>query len=146
MNSLQPQRKNGLENAARIFQANKINPEGSRSIRDLAGSAEEEMNNAEKVSSIMGRKRFEFLIELSDPFFCYLAILFKQPITTTTSCCYDFYCRFRNVADVALLYAGSTRGSLDQISLVLFPLSFVLFTIIYWTLYLNESRKRTEAL
>lgn len=60
MNSVQPQRKNGLENAARIFQANKVNPEGSRSIRDLAGSAEESMNNAEKVSSIMGRKRFEF--------------------------------------------------------------------------------------
>lgn len=49
--------------------------------------------------------------------------------------------RFRNVADVALLYAGSTRGKLDQISLILFPVSFLLFTIIYWVLYLNESRK-----
>lgn len=56
------------------------------------------------------------------------------------------YYRFRNVADVALLYAGSTRGRLDQISLVFFPLSFVLFTIIYWALYLNESKKRTDAL
>ena len=52
---------------------------------------------------------------------------------------------FRNVADVALLYAGSQRGKLDQISLVFFPLSFLLFTIIYWVLYLNESRKKLSS-
>lgn len=66
MNSIQTQRKNnGLENAAvRMFQTNRINPESSRGIRDLA-AAEESMNNAEKVSSIMGRKRFDnILIEL----------------------------------------------------------------------------------
>lgn len=59
MTSIQPQRKNGLENAARMFQANKINPESSRSVRDLASSTAESLNTAEKVSSIMGRKRFE---------------------------------------------------------------------------------------
>lgn len=53
-----------------------------------------------------------------------------------------FFFRFRNAAEHALLYAGSQRGKLDQISLVLFPLSFLLFTTVYWILYLSESRKR----
>lgn len=50
--------------------------------------------------------------------------------------------KFRNAAEYALLYAGSHRGKLDQISLVVFPLSFLVFTIVYWSLYLSESRKR----
>ena len=57
MVTVQPQKKNGLENAGRMFQANKINPEHNRSFRDLATSTAESMNTAEKVSSIMGRKR-----------------------------------------------------------------------------------------
>lgn len=55
---------------------------------------------------------------------------------------FTIFFSFRNVADVALLYAGSTRGKLDQISLILFPVSFLLFTIVYWALYLHESRKK----
>ncbi|XP_063697831.1 glycine receptor subunit alpha-4-like [Culicoides brevitarsis] len=51
--------------------------------------------------------------------------------------------RFKNVADVALLYAGSQRGRLDQISLILFPISFLMFTTIYWAYYLTEARKRS---
>lgn len=55
MNTLQPQRKNGLDNA-RLFQAaNQINVD--RAHRDLAASTAESMDTAEKVSSIMGRKR-----------------------------------------------------------------------------------------
>ena len=55
MSTLQPQRKNGLENA-RFFQAaNQINVD--RTPRDLASSTAESLNTAEKVSSIMGRKR-----------------------------------------------------------------------------------------
>lgn len=50
--------------------------------------------------------------------------------------------RFRNAAEYALLYAGSQKGKLDQISLVLFPVSFLAFSAIYWILYLSESRKR----
>uniref|UniRef100_A0A1B0ETA9 Putative ligand-gated ion channel n=1 Tax=Lutzomyia longipalpis TaxID=7200 RepID=A0A1B0ETA9_LUTLO len=50
--------------------------------------------------------------------------------------------KFRNVAEYALLYAGSQRGRLDQISLILFPLSFLLFATIYWVLHLSESRKK----
>ncbi|XP_055532254.1 glycine receptor subunit alpha-2-like isoform X1 [Wyeomyia smithii] len=49
---------------------------------------------------------------------------------------------FRNVADVALLYAGSQRGRLDQISLIIFPLSFLIFTITYWTMYISESNRK----
>ncbi|XP_038121956.1 glycine receptor subunit alpha-4 isoform X1 [Culex quinquefasciatus] len=49
---------------------------------------------------------------------------------------------FRNVADVALMYAGSQRGRLDQISLIIFPLSFLIFTIAYWTMYISESNRK----
>ena len=55
--AIMQQPKNGLENATRMFQANKINPEEGRSIRCLASSATDNINNADKVSSIMGRKR-----------------------------------------------------------------------------------------
>lgn len=59
MSTLQQQRKNGLENAARMFQtANQISVD-HRTPRDLASSTAESLNTAEKVSSIMGRKRFE---------------------------------------------------------------------------------------
>lgn len=58
MSTLQPQRKNGLENATRMFQtANQITVDQNRSPRDLAASTAESLNTAEKVSSIMGRKR-----------------------------------------------------------------------------------------
>ena len=55
----QPQRKNGMENATRsMFQTvNQITVEQNRSPRDLAASTAESLNTAEKVSSIMGRKR-----------------------------------------------------------------------------------------
>lgn len=49
--------------------------------------------------------------------------------------------RFRNVAENAILYVGSQHGKLDQISLILFPLSFLLFATIYWIIYLNESNR-----
>lgn len=57
MTTVQPQRKNGLENAAKMFQGSKVNPGEHRSIRDLASSTTESLNTADKVSSIMGRKR-----------------------------------------------------------------------------------------
>lgn len=58
MSTMQPQRKNGLENATRMFQtANQITIDQGRVSRDLASSTAESLNTAEKVSSIMGRKR-----------------------------------------------------------------------------------------
>lgn len=53
-----------------------------------------------------------------------------------------FTCSFRNVAENAILYVGSQHGRLDQLSLVLFPLTFLLFTISYWIIYLNASKHR----
>lgn len=51
------QRKNGLENATKMFTANKINPEDSRSIKELQASNTDSLSNAQNVSSFMGRRR-----------------------------------------------------------------------------------------
>lgn len=50
--------------------------------------------------------------------------------------------RFKSAAENVIMYAGSQRGKLDQISLIVLPLSFLIFTIIYWIIYLNESNKK----
>ena len=52
--------------------------------------------------------------------------------------------RFRKVAEYVVLYCGSQRGTLDQVSLVLFPLCFLLFATIYWISYVSESRRRMQ--
>lgn len=103
MTSVQCQRRNGIESAARFFTSvNKIQPE-DRS-RDLSISQEDGSG------------------------------LTPQNSTNRR--------RFRNAAEVAVLYAGSQRGKLDQISLILFPVSFLIFTIIYWVYYYSESQHR----
>lgn len=48
------------------------------------------------------------------------------------------------VAEFVVLYCGSQRGMVDQVSLVLFPICFVLFTVIYWISYVSESRIRAN--
>ncbi|RZF44395.1 hypothetical protein LSTR_LSTR010024 [Laodelphax striatellus] len=53
--------------------------------------------------------------------------------------------RFKLVTEHVLLYAGSQRGMMDQVSLGLFPLCFIIFTIIYWVSYMSEARRRAEA-
>ncbi|XP_053674186.1 glycine receptor subunit alpha-2-like [Anopheles nili] len=104
-------RENGLEHTTlKVTGNNKIQPHDhnktpSHSSASL-GNIQDTVQNAQKVSSVMTRKRF------------------------------------RNVADVALLYAGSQRGRLDQLSLIIFPVSFLIFTISYWTMYLTESKKK----
>jgi hypothetical protein len=50
--------------------------------------------------------------------------------------------KFQMLTQHVILYVGSQRGTIDQISLALFPLCFILFTITYWVSYTNESRKR----
>jgi hypothetical protein len=52
------QRKNGLENSARMFTANKINPEDSRNIKELSSSNTDSLNNAQNVTTFMGRRRW----------------------------------------------------------------------------------------
>ncbi|KAG8288815.1 hypothetical protein J6590_010926 [Homalodisca vitripennis] len=50
--------------------------------------------------------------------------------------------RLRAVTEYIILYCGSQRGTLDQVSLALFPLSFLVFTVVYWVTYLNEAKRR----
>ncbi|XP_066996201.2 glycine receptor subunit alpha-4-like [Anabrus simplex] len=52
--------------------------------------------------------------------------------------------KFRMVAEYVVLYCGSQRGMVDQVSLVLFPVCFALFTIVYWVSYVSESRSRMK--
>ncbi|XP_069702867.1 glutamate-gated chloride channel-like [Periplaneta americana] len=52
--------------------------------------------------------------------------------------------KFRMVAEYVVLYCGSQRGMVDQVSLVLFPICFMLFTIIYWVSYVSESKIRAN--
>jgi hypothetical protein len=52
--------------------------------------------------------------------------------------------KFRMVAEFVVLYCGSQRGMVDQVSLVLFPICFILFTIVYWISYVSESRIRAN--
>ncbi|XP_025207706.1 glycine receptor subunit alpha-3-like isoform X3 [Melanaphis sacchari] len=53
--------------------------------------------------------------------------------------------RFRLVAKHVILYCGSPRGILDQVSLALFPLCFILFSVMYWISYITESRRKSMA-
>ncbi|XP_035785091.1 glycine receptor subunit alpha-1-like isoform X2 [Anopheles albimanus] len=113
MNSATFQRENGLESSATLkvtSGSNKIQPtqEHSKATSASLSNIQDNVQNAQKVSSVMTRKRF------------------------------------RNVADVALMYAGSQRGRLDQLSLIIFPVSFLIFTISYWTMYLTESKKNLK--
>ncbi|KAK6625241.1 hypothetical protein RUM43_005535 [Polyplax serrata] len=50
--------------------------------------------------------------------------------------------KFRKVTEYVILYCGNQRGTLDQVSLILFPLCFLLFTTVYWISYIKESRMR----
>ncbi|KAJ1530478.1 hypothetical protein ONE63_005377 [Megalurothrips usitatus] len=50
--------------------------------------------------------------------------------------------RFRMVAEYVILYCGSQRGMLDQVSLALFPFCFILFTTVYWISYVSESQRQ----
>ncbi|KAL1140611.1 hypothetical protein AAG570_000541, partial [Ranatra chinensis] len=49
--------------------------------------------------------------------------------------------KFQLLTQHVILYVGSQRGKIDQVSLALFPLCFILFTITYWISYISESRK-----
>ncbi|KAK3930956.1 Gamma-aminobutyric acid receptor subunit beta [Frankliniella fusca] len=53
--------------------------------------------------------------------------------------------RFRMVAEYVILYCGSQRGMLDQVSLALFPFCFILFTTVYWISYVSESQRQRNS-
>jgi hypothetical protein len=41
--------------------------------------------------------------------------------------------------DRGIMFCGAQHGALDRFALILFPVCFLLFTIIYWTTYLSAS-------
>ncbi|PSN30364.1 hypothetical protein C0J52_25959 [Blattella germanica] len=49
--------------------------------------------------------------------------------------------KFRMVAEYVVLYCGSQRGTVDQVSLVLFPICFILFALVYWISYISSASK-----
>ncbi|XP_025411445.1 glycine receptor subunit alpha-1-like isoform X2 [Sipha flava] len=51
--------------------------------------------------------------------------------------------RFQLLTKHVILYCGSQRGTLDQVSLALFPLCFVVFSVVYWISYIGESRRKS---
>ncbi|BES95402.1 glycine receptor beta [Nesidiocoris tenuis] len=53
--------------------------------------------------------------------------------------------KFQLLTKHVILYVGSQRGTIDQISLGLFPLCFLLFSITYWISYISESKRRASA-
>lgn len=52
--------------------------------------------------------------------------------------------RFQMLTKHVILYCGSQRGTLDQVSLALFPFCFVVFSVVYWISYITESLARFE--
>ncbi|XP_055387563.1 glycine receptor subunit alpha-2-like isoform X1 [Condylostylus longicornis] len=124
------QRKNGIDHAARMFNLNRIKPENKPKPPEIiirnaeTGTTNQlQVNQQENQQSTSQQSQEDVSATSSDR-----GVGGRK--------------RFKNVAEYALLYAGSQRGKLDQISLVLFPLSFLVFAIVYWVLYLSESRKK----
>ncbi|XP_050668032.1 glycine receptor subunit alpha-4-like isoform X2 [Leptidea sinapis] len=52
------------------------------------------------------------------------------------------WARFCAAADRGVMFCGAQHGALDRYALMIFPLSFLLFTIIYWTTYLSEAHRK----
>ncbi|XKL61113.1 hypothetical protein PGB90_008170 [Kerria lacca] len=68
------------------------------------------------------------------------------PISITTSLNKEKHRRkarlqLRLLTHHVILYCGSQRGILDQVSLTFFPLCFLIFAFVYWFSYLSEANK-----
>lgn len=134
---------------------NKITPETRAKFSTMAAKRREEalINEANcmpppptinQSSVFANRKRCQWTLSILHSILQSIYLLSIKLILEKTKHTFPFYSkdRFRNVAENAILYVGSQHGKLDQISLVLFPLSFLLFASIYWIIYLNESNRR----
>ncbi|CAH2086287.1 unnamed protein product [Euphydryas editha] len=53
----------------------------------------------------------------------------------------SFLVRFAAMADRGVMFCGAQHGALDKFALMVFPICFFLFTIIYWTTYLSEAHR-----
>ncbi|CAH0701696.1 unnamed protein product [Spodoptera exigua] len=52
--------------------------------------------------------------------------------------------RLRQAVDRAVLFCGAQHGALDKFALMVFPMCFCLFTVIYWTTYLSEAHRASR--
>ncbi|XP_045445420.1 glycine receptor subunit alpha-4-like [Melitaea cinxia] len=53
----------------------------------------------------------------------------------------SFLVRFAAMIDRGVMFCGAQHGALDKFALMVFPICFILFTIIYWTTYLSEAHR-----
>ncbi|XP_038215699.1 gamma-aminobutyric acid receptor subunit delta-like isoform X2 [Zerene cesonia] len=49
--------------------------------------------------------------------------------------------RIAAAADRGVMFCGAQHGALDRYALMVFPMCFTLFTVIYWTTYLSEAHR-----
>ncbi|XP_013145990.1 PREDICTED: gamma-aminobutyric acid receptor subunit delta-like [Papilio polytes] len=54
-----------------------------------------------------------------------------------------FMVRVATMVDHGVMFCGAQHGALDKFALMLFPICFFLFTVIYWTTYLSEAHRAT---
>ncbi|XP_075969761.1 glycine receptor subunit alpha-2-like isoform X2 [Anticarsia gemmatalis] len=53
----------------------------------------------------------------------------------------SFVTRLGSMVDRGVMFCGAQHGALDKFALMIFPVCFLLFNIIYWTTYLSEAHK-----
>ncbi|CAG4988888.1 unnamed protein product [Parnassius apollo] len=52
-----------------------------------------------------------------------------------------FLARIATMMDHGVMFCGAQHGTLDKIALMVFPICFFLFAVIYWTTYLSEAHR-----
>ncbi|KAJ8725761.1 hypothetical protein PYW08_003944 [Mythimna loreyi] len=55
-----------------------------------------------------------------------------------------FAARLRAAVDRGVMFCGAQHGALDKFALMVFPMCFCLFTVIYWTTYLSEANRASR--
>ncbi|XP_030027201.1 gamma-aminobutyric acid receptor subunit delta isoform X3 [Manduca sexta] len=53
----------------------------------------------------------------------------------------SFITRIAGMADRGVMFCGAQHGALDKYALMVFPICFLLFNVIYWTTYLSEAHR-----
>ncbi|XP_021185003.1 glycine receptor subunit alpha-2 isoform X3 [Helicoverpa armigera] len=55
-----------------------------------------------------------------------------------------FLARLGQAADRGVMFCGAQHGALDKFALMVFPMCFCLFTVIYWSTYLSEAHRASR--